>query len=132
MSDMDRRSGAVISNFQSALQSVEIIIATRLGEVVMLREFGAGLSELLGRLMTPQLFVVFETLLATAIDLWEPRFQVRKIVVTGSPDALRRGSAGFRIEVDYRPQAHHGDLTVEGIRSFDLSFGRGDVLARAA
>ncbi|NDV88802.1 hypothetical protein GTW51_19080 [Aurantimonas aggregata] len=121
--DFDRRTGAVIDNYASALQSVEVILTTRVGELVMLREFGAAVLPLLGRLMTPQLFGVFRVLLAAAIDLWEPRFRVRRVDVEGGVDALRAGIATIGIEVDWRPRGHLGDETVEGVRSFALTAG---------
>lgn len=120
MTDFDRHTGAMIDNYASALQSVEMILTTRIGERLMLRHFGAGVVELLGRLMTPALFAAYQILLATAIDVWEPRFRVRGVFVTGSVDALRQGAAVLRIEVDWMPRGHFGDDKVEGVRSFSL------------
>lgn len=129
MTDFDRRTGGLIDNYASAVQSVEVIITTRLGALVMLREFGAGVSELLGRLMTPQLFAVFKILIAAAIDLWEPRFRVRSIMVDGDVDAIRLGTASLRIDVDWRPRGHLGDPTIESVRSFGLAVSGGSVIA---
>ncbi|MDX6806313.1 GPW/gp25 family protein [Terrihabitans rhizophilus] len=120
MADLNQRTGAVIDNYASALQSVEIIFATRLGEMVLLREFGAGIIELLGRALTPKTVAAFAILLAAAIDLWEPRFRVRRVSLTGSVDELRLGQAGVRIEVDWRPRGHLGDPTVESVQTFGL------------
>jgi len=122
MSDIDMRTGEVIDNYRSALQSVEIIFSYRVGSIVMLREFGAGFVELLGRLMTPTLFLVFRQVIGTAIDLWEPRFRVRRVTVTGTVDGIRLGEAKFSIEADWRPRAHQNDFTVESIRDFTLFF----------
>lgn len=124
MAGIDRRTGRPVETLASAFQAVEVIFSTRIGERIMRREFGAGLAELLGRLATPALFVAFQTLIATAIDLWEPRFAVRRITVDGSPDALRLGHAQFDIEVDYRPRGHLGDLRVERVLTFGLRFER--------
>ncbi|GHA13360.1 hypothetical protein GCM10007989_04950 [Devosia pacifica] len=125
MADIDRHTGAVIDNFSSALQSVELIFSTRLGEVVLARDFGAGLVELLGRALTPKLIAAFQTLMVVGIDLWEPRFRVRRVSVDGSVDEIRLGRAGFRIEVDWRPRGHLGDFRVEGVRAFGVNFGNG-------
>ncbi|WEJ33864.1 GPW/gp25 family protein [Devosia sp. SD17-2] len=122
MVDLDRYTGEVIDNYASARQSVEIIFTTRIGELVMLRQFGGGLVELLGRLMVPRLFTAFRLLMAASIDLWEPRFRVRRIELSGTVDEVRLGHAGFAIEVDWRPRAHLGDPTVEGVRTFGLRF----------
>ncbi|MGY6705924.1 GPW/gp25 family protein [Roseinatronobacter sp.] len=129
MADIDRRTGKPIDNYASALQSVETIFTTRLGERVMLREFGAGLVELLGRLMTPVLFGTFRTIMAASIDLWEPRFRVRRVDLQGSIDDIRRGRTGFVVEVDWRPRGHLGDDTVEGVRTFGLAFVSGEARA---
>ncbi|SMD10014.1 hypothetical protein SAMN06297251_12724 [Fulvimarina manganoxydans] len=132
MADFDRRTGEMIDNYRSALQSVEVIFTTYLGEEVMLREFGAGLIELLGRRMTPLLFMVFKTLLMTAIDAWELRFQVRHISINGDVDTIRLGEARFMIEVGWRPGAYDTppDFTVAGVRTFGLDFYDRGVSAR--
>lgn len=122
--DFDRRTGARISNYESAVQSVEILFFSQIGEHVLLREFGAGLIELLGRKLTPRLFAAFMLLIAAAIDLWEPRFRVRRVIPGGNANELRLGHAGFAIEVDFRPNAHLGDDTVESVQTFGLWFGR--------
>lgn len=123
MTGVDRHTGLLIGNYDSALQAVEVIFTTRIGERVMRRHFGAGLVELLGRAMTPSLFAAWQMLLVVGIDLWEPRFRVRAVHVSGSAESLRLGSAGVRIEVDWRPRAHLGDFAVEAVRSFTLGFG---------
>lgn len=122
MTDFDRHTGRAIDNYSSALQSVEVIFTTRLGETLMLRQFGGGLVELLGRLMVPRLFTAFLTLMAAGIDVWEPRFRVRRVELSGTVDEVRSGRAGFTIEVDWRPRAHLGDPTIEGVRTFGLRF----------
>ena len=121
--DFDRRTGARLTNYESALQSVEILLFTLFGERVMLREFGAGLLERLGRKLTANRLAAFMLLLAAAIDLWEPRFRVRRVIPGGSVEALRLGHVGLSIEVEFRPRGHLGDTTVEAIRIFGLRFG---------
>ncbi|WP_099864730.1 GPW/gp25 family protein [Pararhizobium haloflavum] len=130
MADIDRRTGAVIDNYASALQSVEIILTTRLGEMILLREFGAGVIELLGRLLAAKTIAAFTLLVAAAIDLWEPRFRVRRVELTGSVDELRAGRAGLAIEVDWRPRAHLGDPSVESVETF--GWNRGSIQRIAA
>lgn len=120
MADLDRDTGEVIDNLTSGLQSVEEIFSTRLRERVMLREFGGGVIELIGRRITPRLFPAWKLLAATAIDLWEPRFRVRRLVATGSVEAIRAGAAGIDIQADFRPRGHFGDFTVERVVSFSL------------
>ncbi|MBN9033743.1 MAG: GPW/gp25 family protein [Rhizobiales bacterium] len=125
MADFDRRTGKIIDNLASTYQSVEIILSTRLSSLVMLREFGSGVWELLGRAMTPSLFAAWQQLIATAIELWEPRLAVRRIILTGSVEEIRAGRAGLSIEADYRPRGHLGDFTVERVIGFALTPGQG-------
>lgn len=125
MAGIDRRTGAVIDNLASAFQGVEVTLTTRLSSRVMRREFGAGVVDILGRAVTPSLFSTWMQLVATAIDIWEPRLPVRRILPTGSIDEIRTGRAGLLIESDYRPRAHLGDFTVERVVGFTVSFGRG-------
>ena len=112
MSGVDRRTGRPIDNFSSACQSVEVLFATRIGERVMRRHFGGGLIELLGRAVTLRLFEAWKTILAVGIDLWEPRFRVRWVRASATPEAIRLGRAGIEVDVDWRPRAHLGDLKI--------------------
>lgn len=129
MVGIDRNTGKLIDNFSSAVQGVAVTFSTRFMSRVMRRHFGGGIAELLGRLVTPQLFAVFQVLLSASIDVWEPRFRVRRLIFAGSADELRLGNAKFTIEVDWRPRGHLGDETVESITTFQLWFDRGQVTA---
>ncbi|MDQ0314851.1 phage baseplate assembly protein W [Amorphus orientalis] len=106
-------------------------LSTRIGSRVMLREFGGGAVELLGRAMTPRLFAAWQQLIGTAIDLWVPNFKVRRISVEGSVEEIRAGRAGLRIEADFRPFAHLSErdprysTEVERVVSFGIGFGTG-------
>ena len=120
MVGIDRRTGKLIDNFTSAVQSIEVIFSTRLASRVMRREFCGGAAELLGRLVTPKLFAIYQQLVATAIDLWEPRFHVRRIVPQGSVEEIRAGKLGILLELDYRPRGHLGDFTVERVVKLTL------------
>ncbi len=124
MSGIDRHTGKVIGNYDSALQSIEVIFTTRIGERVMRRHFGAGLAELLGRATTPALFAAWQMLVAIGIDLWDVRWRVRGVYVTANANAIALGEAGIRVEADWRPRALDGDFTVESTRSFTIRFGR--------
>lgn len=132
MAGLDRRTGRPIDNFASALQGVEVILSTRLASRVMRREFGGGAAELLGRAFTPKLFALWKQLVATAIDLWEPRFKVRRVLVDASPEELRSGQSGVVVEADFRPRGHLGDFTVERVVRFSLTASSSAIFASAA
>ncbi len=121
--DVCRWTGKPIGNLESTLQSVEIILTTRLRSRIMNRSFGAGIIELLGRKMTLPLFGMLRQLIATALNLWEPRLRVRRVGTSGTLDELRLGQATIVIGADYRPGAlaDPPDLRVERRISFSLN-----------
>ena len=131
MSGVDRRTGRIIGTLDCAYQGIEVTLGTRIGSRVMLREFGGGVVELLGRVVTPKLFAAWHQLVGTAIDLWVPNFKVRHLRAEGSAEELRLGRAGLRIEVDFRPYAHLAkddprySEEVERAVSFTIGFGQG-------
>lgn len=127
MTGVSRHTGMPIDNLASAYQGVEVVLTTRIGSRVMRREFGGGAVELLGRLVTPTLFAAFQQLVGTAIDLWEPRFHVRRVQLKGSPETLRAGAVGLVLEAEYRPRGHLGDDSVERVVNFGVIFGDGRV-----
>lgn len=86
---------------------------------------------MLGRLVTPALFAAFQQIIATAIDLWEPRFRVRRIIPQGSVEQIRLGHLGLAIDVDYRPAGHLGDFTVERVLSFTMLFREAKVVVQS-
>lgn len=130
MTDIDRQTGLVIDNLTSVFQQVEMILSTRIASLVMSRNFGGGVVELLGKLVTPALFDAFRQLVGTAIDLWEPRFHVLTTSLDGTVNEIRSGKAALIIEVEYMPRALHGDFSVERITNFGLLFTRLGVRVR--
>ncbi|MBG6205384.1 GPW/gp25 family protein [Roseibium album] len=125
MAGIDRYTLKPIDNLTHTLQCVEVILTTEIGTRVMRRHFGGGVAELLGRALTPRLFAVIQQLIAVAIDTWEPRLAVKRILFSGSTDVVRLGTAGIVIEADYRPGGLHDDFTVERSLSFSISFAQG-------
>ena len=61
---IDRETGLPLSGFAHVLQCVDVIFTTRIAEMVMLRWFGCGLPELLGRRITPSNKAYLERYLA--------------------------------------------------------------------
>ncbi len=112
---VDRWTGLPLSGFAHVVQCVDVIFSTRLGDMVMLRWFGAGLVELLGRRATLRNLALYRTLIALAISTWEPRLSV---VAVRADDKTATGVALGRLKFTvlcyYRPNALKGDYTVEG------------------
>lgn len=122
MADFDRYTGEPIDNLASTLQSASTILSFRIGRLVMLRQFGGGQIDLLGRMIKPEHFAAYKQLAGTSLDLWEPRLHIRTLTFDGSVEEIRRGEGGLSIWTDYRPNGHHGDFTVERVLSLSSSF----------
>ena len=98
------------------VQSLRVIFTTRIGSLVMCRLFGSAVPGLLGKNLEPSTIARFYAAIIIAVELWEPRFRVRRIVYPvdqNSEEKLRQGQFGFKLEGDYRPRALQGDFTVE-------------------
>jgi hypothetical protein len=68
----------------------------------------------------PSTLLKFWTAIVVAIDLWEPRYRVTKILPAASPEEMRQGILGYRIEGVYRPRGHLGDFTPERVRTVTI------------
>jgi len=105
------------------MQSIHVIFTTRIGERIMRRTFGSAVPGLLGRNLTPKTIHRFVVAFVVAIELWEPRFKVRKLGLSGkstSAPGARQGKIGILIEGDYRPNALEGDFTVALPKQFTI------------
>ena len=110
---INRFTGAAITDWDSVLQSVDVIFETDIGEEIMLREFGGGMRRLLGRKLTPDILALAAAVFALSISIWEPRLRVVKTSVAPSVEEIREGVVSFVLQVAYRPRGHLGDLTEE-------------------
>jgi phage baseplate assembly protein W len=117
---VNRETGKVLSDWPHVEQSLLTIFSTRIGERVMRRVFGSAVPGSLGKNLTPSTILRFYIAFVVAVELWEPRFRVRKISHPSTSNGaalLRQGKFGFSIEGDYRPRALEGDFTVASTRS---------------
>ena len=120
---IDRFTGRPLSDWPHVVQSILVILSTRIGDRVMRRSFGSAVPGLLGRNLVPATLLRFYTAIAIAIELWEPRFRVRQFEYPGvenSANDLRQGRLGIRMIGDYRPRALSGDMTVETVKTVTL------------
>lgn len=109
--DLDRRTGEVITGWESTVQSIEEIFLTNFGERVMREWFGSMVPRLLGELLNNKNVLAFFTAVCSAIEQWEPRYRVTKIIPLS---VSRQGEFHVEIQGEYRPRALFGDFTVEG------------------
>jgi phage baseplate assembly protein W len=120
---IDRFTGRPLSDWPHVVQSILVILTTRIGDRVMRRSFGSAIPGLLGRNLVPATLLRLYTSIAIAIELWEPRFRVRRFEYPGAENSandLRQGRLGIRMIGDYRPRALSGDMTVETVKTVTL------------
>ena len=120
---IDRETGKPLTDWDHTVQSILVILSTHFGERVMRRVFGSAVPRVLGKNLVPDTMLKFYMAVAVAIELWEPRFRVRRFDypgATNSPQDLRQGRIGIRLIGDYMPRALEKDFTVESIRTVAL------------
>jgi len=125
---IDRRSGKILVGWDHVLQSLIMIFQTRYHERVLRRWVGSFVPHILGESATPRVITRFYWAIATAIELWEPNYRIRRVRVasredeTGltSAEELRTGTLTHQTEGIYRPRGHLGDFTPERRRTIGL------------
>lgn len=120
---IDRNTGKSLTGWEHTVQSIMVILETKIGERVMRRNFGSAVPGVLGRNLVPSTLLKFYTAVSIAIALWEPRFRVRKFEYPqskNSPEIMRQGRIGIRMVGDYMPRALEGDFTVEAVKTVTL------------
>lgn len=73
---VDRRTGQAINELNHILQSVEMILTTRIGTRVMRRDFGSRLPDLLDAPLNAETITAIYAAANEAIATWEPRVKM--------------------------------------------------------
>ncbi|MDQ0510879.1 GPW/gp25 family protein [Ancylobacter amanitiformis] len=107
-SGISRVTGAVLTDFDHVVQSINVILTTPIGSRVMRREFGSEILDLIDRPMTDQVILAVYAAAATAIALWEPRFAVTSCRLIA---ASAEGTLELALTGTYYPRGHLGDFT---------------------
>lgn len=115
--DMDAGSGGNISGWPHVLQCMADFFATSFGERVMREWYGSAVPRILGEPLNTQTVVPFFAAVSSAIEQWEPRFRVLRVVPEG---VGRDGRLRVLVEGEYRPRALLGDFTPEGVRRMTI------------
>ena len=100
---VDRRTGAVISEFQHILQSIEMVLTTRIGTRVMRRDFGSRLPELIDSQLDRNGLTALYAAVNEAIAIWEPR-----VIITASRlnlDDVKSGLYNLTVFLQYNNQS---------------------------
>ena len=99
----DKAQGGVdmISNEEDIAGSLQILLATRMGERVMRPDYGCNLEELVYEPLTTTFKTYIKDLIATAILYYEPRIDVDKIELDDTGEFEGR----ILITIDYTVRA---------------------------
>lgn len=124
MTGIDRHTGCLLDGWAHVRQSLAVIFATLIGARVMRRTFGSAIPGLLGQNLTPATLLRFYTAIILSVELWEPRYRVRRVsypAASNSAALLSQGLVGLQLEGEYRPRGHLGDPTPAGVRTLAWS-----------
>ncbi|MEM6722862.1 MAG: GPW/gp25 family protein [Bacteroidota bacterium] len=84
--DKKRKGAEMLENEADIQSSLEVLLSTRLGERVMLPEYGCALDRLLFEPLTTSLSTFINDLIETAILYHEPRIDVEGIDLSESQE----------------------------------------------
>lgn len=126
--DMNARTGALLTGFPAVRQSVATILTTRLEERVMRLEFGAEILAYLGRNTVPPVVAALYRDAVAAIHRWEPEYRVRRAQLVGldATGGLELALAGI-----YYPEGRLGNYTLSEAAAATLALAAG-AIARVA
>lgn len=105
---IDARTLRPLTDFAHVAQSVHNILSTHWSTRVMLREYGSGVATLIDSPMTDRTMLAWFSAAATALLLWEPRFELKYIAVA---EASADGRLALDLRGIYYPRGHKGDRT---------------------
>lgn len=81
MRGMSNKTGKYLDDLEHLKQSIVDILTTPIGSRVICRDYGSNLFQLTDQPVNSDLFPKIYAAVADAIDKWEPRFKVEKIMI---------------------------------------------------
>lgn len=116
---IDRRTGKLLTDWDHVVQSLEVILTTRVITRVMRREFGSDVPKLIDAPSNDLSLLMFYVAAAEAVDRWEPRFELLEVnFEQAGPD----GRTALLLMGNYLPRGHLGDRTPEEQRTKVFDF----------
>ena len=107
-SGVDRQTGVSLEGWPHCVQSIQVILTTAVGALLMARDFGSDVPLLVDRPMSGPSIMRVWMAAAEALRREEPGFRLRRIGVDrASPD----GELALKIAGDFYPNALDGDFT---------------------
>lgn len=110
MDGMNASTGKRLSGVDHLKQSIRDILTTRIGTRVMRRDYGSRLPELIDNPMSELLKVELFAATAEALERWEPRFRLDRVMIS---DASSEGR--IILDLDGRILVNNEPVRLEGI-----------------
>lgn len=120
---VDRITGKVLIGWPHTEQSLGVLFVTGFHQRILRQWVGCFVPHILGKNAITSTFTRFFWAIATAIDLWEPNYRMRRIRALRrgdgrqltSAEEARRGEFQFQHEGVHRPRGHLGDTMPEDV-----------------
>jgi len=93
MSGMNRHTGRALEGTAHLAQSIHDILTTPKGSLVMERDYGSDLPDIIDQPLNGETMIDAYQATAEALDLWEPRIDLARIKLV----ATRAGYAEFEL-----------------------------------
>lgn len=114
---IDRNTGKVLQGWDHCVQSIGVIITTRIGWTYMLRSFGCDVGAMQDDNPAPREMMLLFGEIARALRTWEPGFRLQTIAMTRlGPDGVYK----FELGGVFYPRGHLGDFSLAEERSTAL------------
>lgn len=110
MTGIDKTSGQALSGIEHLKQSIRDILLTPIGTRVMRRDYGSRLFDLVDAPMNSQTIIDIIAATAEALDKWEPRLVLERVVLN---DANEAGWLNLTLYGKYRPDGK--PIALDGI-----------------
>lgn len=119
---IDAETGQSITGWPHVMQSIRDILVTDLGLRPMREYFGSLVPRALGRSINRQEILPIISIIASAIEIWEPRYRVTSFEIGG--EAIS-GRLSLILTGEFRPGALWGDMTVADLRNLTVGANEG-------
>ena len=114
---IDADTGRAIGGWSHVMQSIRDILVTDLGLRPMREYYGSLVPRALGRSINRSEILPVISVIASAIEIWEPRYRLRSFEIGGD---ARQGQLSLRLTGEYLPGALWGDMTVAELRTLTI------------
>lgn len=123
---VNEATGEWLTGWPHCVQSIGVILRTRVGSRPWFRDFGAAVKDLQDANAINAVLMEFARDIAEALLAYEPGFQLTDFELV---DAGRDGVFAFELRGDFFPAGHLGDFSVKEERTVVMGANGGAVSA---